>query len=77
MCSWNIHVSISKLTGKTGCMKHAVRNITFSKVPGQDNNISGQPASRHVLFYLNVHLFATVVSLQGIWEVGGRAYTPH
>ena len=27
------------------------------------------------LFYLNAHLFATIVSIQGIWEVGGR-YTP-
>ena len=27
------------------------------------------------LFYLNAHFFATIVSIQGIWEVGGR-YTP-
>ena len=70
--SWNIHFSISKLTGKTEYAKHVVRNITFSKAAG-DDNITGQTASAQVLFYLNVHLFATIVSIQGIWEVGGRA----
>ena len=76
--SWNIHLSISKLTGKTEYAKHVVRNITFSKAAGEDNNITGQAASAQVLFYLNVHLFATIVSIQGIWEVGGRGevYTP-
>ena len=69
--SWNIHLSISKLTGKTEYAKHVVRNITFSKAAGEDNNITGQAASAQVLFYLNVHLFATIVSIQGIWEVGG------
>ena len=68
--SWNIHLSISKLTGKTEYAKHVVRNITFSKAAG-DDNITGQTASAQVLFYLNVHLFATIVSIQGIWEVGG------
>ena len=64
--SWNIHLSISKLTGKTEYAKHVVRNITFSKAAGEDNNITGQAASAQVLFYLNVHLFATIVSIQGI-----------
>ena len=27
--SWNIHLSISKLTGKTEYAKHVVRNITL------------------------------------------------
>ena len=63
--SWNIHLSISKLTGKTEYAKHVVRNITFSKAAG-DDNITGQTASAQVLFYLNVHLFATIVSIQGI-----------
>ena len=67
--SWNIHLSISKLTGKTEYAKHVVRNITFSKAAG-DDNITGQTASAQVLFYLNVHLFATIVSIQGMWEVG-------
>ena len=79
---WNIHLSISiigisilhyqciQLTGKTEYAKHVVRNITFSKAAG-DDNITGQTASAQVLFYLNVHLFATIVSIQGIWEVGG------
>ena len=31
---WNIHLSISKLTGRTEYAKHAVRNITFSKAAG-------------------------------------------
>ena len=78
---WNIHLSISiigisilhyqciQLTGKTEYAKHVVRNITFSKAAG-DDNITGQTASAQVLFYLNVHLFATIVSIQGIWEVG-------
>ena len=72
--SQNIHLSISKLTGKNEYAKHVVRNITFSKAVGQSNNITGQTASKQVLFYLNVHHFATIVSIQGIWEVGGRGY---
>ena len=51
---------------------HVVRNVTFSKAAGQDN-ITGQTASAQVLFYLNVHLFATIVSIQGIWEIEGRS----
>ena len=70
--SWNIHLSISKLTGRTEYAKHAVRNITFSKAAGQEINITGQTASAQVLFYLNVHLFATIVTIEGIWEVGRR-----
>ena len=70
MHSWNIDLSISKLTCKTEYAKHVVRNITFSKAAGQDSNITGQTASAQVLSYLNVHLFATIVSIQGIWEVG-------
>ena len=68
---WNIHLSISKITGKNEYAKHVVQSITFSNAAGQDNNITGQTASAQVLFYLNVHLFATIVSIQGIWEVGG------
>ena len=70
--SWNIHLSISKLTGKTEFAKHLVRNITCSRAAGQDNNMTGQTASEQVLFYLNVHLFATIVSIKRIWEVGSR-----
>ena len=70
--SWNIHVSISKLTGKTESTKHALRNITCSRAAGQDNNITGQTTSEQVLFYLNVHLFPTRVSIKEILEVGGR-----
>ena len=66
--------------GKTEYTKHIVRNITFSEAAGQDKNITGQTASEQVLFYLNVHLFATIVSINGIWEVGDRrgggVYTP-
>ena len=63
-------ISILKLTAKTEYAKHVVRNITFSEATGQDHNITGQTASEQVLFYLNVHLFATIVSIQGMWEVG-------
>ena len=59
------------LLAKTEYAKHVVRNITFSEAAGQDHNVTGQTASEQVLFYLNVHLFATIVSIQGIWEVGG------
>ena len=72
--SWNIHFSISKLIGKTEYAKHVVRNITFSKAAGEDN-ITGQTASAQVLFYLNVHLFATIMSIQGIWDVCIPPYT--
>ena len=34
--------------------------------------MTGQTASKQILFYLNVHLFATIVSIEGVWEVGGR-----
>ena len=74
--SWNIHLNISKLTGKTEYVKHVVLNITFSKAAGQGNNITGQRTSAQVLFYLNVYLFATIVSIQGIWKVGGTGDTP-
>ena len=47
----------------------------MGKTVDQDSNITGQTASAQVLFYLNVHLFATIVSIQAIWQVGGR-YTP-
>ena len=77
MHSWNIDLSISKLTCKTEYAKHVVRNITFSKAAGQDSNITGQTASAQVLSYLNVHLFATIMSIQGIWEVRDwGVYTP-
>ena len=49
--SWNIHLSILKLTGKTEYAKHVVQNITSSKAARQDNNITGQTASAQVLFY--------------------------
>ena len=72
MYSWNIHVSVSKLTGKAEQIKHAVWNMTFFKAEGQDNNVNGQITSQHVLSYLNVHLFATIGSIPGIiWEVEG------
>ena len=59
-------------------MKHAVRKTTFSKAAGQDDNITGQSACQLVLSYLNVHLFATIVSIQWIiWEVEGDEYTLH
>ena len=58
------------LLAKTEYAKHVVRNITFSEAAGQDSNITGQTASEQVLFYLNVHLFDTIVSIHGIWEVG-------
>ena len=73
-----MHLSIPKLTCKTEYARHVVRNITFSKASEQDNNITGQTASAQVLFYLNVQLFATIVSIQGIWKVGYRGGgTPH
>ena len=66
------------LLAKTEYAKHVVRNITFSEAAGQDNNITGQTASEQVLFYLNVQLFATIVSIHGIWEVGDwGVYSPH
>ena len=69
-----MHLSIPKLTGKTEYARHVVRNIAFSKASGKDKNITGQAASAQILFYLNVHVFANIVSIQGIWEVGsGRA----
>ena len=57
--SWNIHHSISKLTGKTEYAKHVVRNVSFSEAADQDN-ITGQTACEQVL-YMGIH---------GIWEVG-------
>ena len=77
--SWNIHLSIPKLTGKTEFAKHLVRNVTCSRAAGQGNNITGQTASEQVLFYLNVHLFDTIVSIKRIWEVGSRVgiHPPH
>ena len=75
--SWNIHLSILKLTGKTEYAKHLVRNITCSRAAGQNNNITDQTASEQVLFYLRVQRFATIVSIKEIWEVGVRGeYTP-
>ena len=66
------------LLAKTEYAKHVVRNITFSEAAGQDNNITGQTASEQVLFYLSVQLFATIVSIHGIWEVGDwGVYSPH
>ena len=56
--------------------KHTVQKIPFSKAAGQDNNIIEQRASQKVLSYLNVHLIATIVIIQGITcKVGGREYT--
>ena len=73
-------IVFQNLLAKTEYAKHVVRNITFSEAAGQDSNITGQTASEQVLFYLNVHLFATIVSINGIWEVGDRwgggVYTP-
>ena len=60
------------LLSKTEYGKHVVQNITFGEAVGQDNNITGQTAFEQILFYLNVHLFATIVSIHGIWEVGNR-----
>ena len=57
-----MHLSIPKLTGKTEYARDVVRNITFSKASGQDN-ITGQTASAQVLFFSNVQLFATIVSI--------------
>ena len=65
-----------KLTGKTEYIKNAVWNISCSKAAGQDNNITGQTGSQQVLLYLNLHLFATIASIQGIWELRGRGFTP-
>ena len=46
--------------------------MTFFKAEGQDNNVNGQITSQHVLSYLNVHLFATIGSIQGIiWDKEG------
>ena len=70
-------IVFQNLLAKTEYAKHVVRNITFSEAAGQDNNITGQTASEQVLFYLNIHFFATIVSIHGIWEVGDRVvYTP-
>ena len=65
-------LEFQNLLAKTEYAKHVVRNITFSEAAGQDNNITGQTASEQILFYLNVHLFATIVSIHGIWDVGDR-----
>ena len=48
--------------------------IAFSKAAGEHSNITGQTASAQVFFYLNVQLFATIVSIQGIWGVGGTVF---
>ena len=55
--SWNIHLSILKLTGKSEYAKHVVRNITSSKAAREDNKITGRTTSAQVLFYFNVHIF--------------------
>ena len=65
-------VEFQNLLAKTEYAENAVQNITFSEAAGQDNNITGQTASEQVLFYLDVHIFATIVSIHGIWEVGDR-----
>ena len=70
-----MHLSIPKLTCQTEHARHVVRNITFIKASEQDN-ITGQTASAQVLFSLNVQLFATIVSIQGIWKVGDRGGYP-
>ena len=64
------------LPTKTEHAKHVVWNITFSEAAHQGNNITGQTASEQVLFDLNVHHFATIVSIYGIWEVGDRGAYP-
>ena len=63
-------LAFQKLLAKTEYAKHVVQNITFEEAVGQDNNITGQTSFEQILFYLNVHLFATIVSIHGIWEVG-------
>ena len=70
-------LEFQNLLAKTEYAKHAVQNITFSEAAGQDNNITWQTASEEILFYLNVHLFVTIVSIDGICEVEDRGvYTP-
>ena len=61
---------------KTKYAKHVVRNNTFCEAAGQDNNIIGQTASEQVLFFWNIHLFATIVRTHGIWEVGYTSPPP-
>ena len=62
MCSWNIHVSVSKLTGKSAA---------FNKAAGQDN-ITKQITLQLVLSYLSVQLFAAMLCIHWIvWEVEG------
>ena len=63
---------LQNLLAKTEYAKHVVQNITFREAAGQDNNMTGPAAFEQILFYLNVHLFATIVSIHGIWEVGNR-----
>ena len=75
--SWSIHLSISNISVKTEYTNRVVQNITFSKDAGQDNNITGQTISEYVLFYFNIHLFATIVSMQGIWEVRSKGVYTH
>ena len=75
-CSRNIHVSVSKLTGKREQLKYAVRNATFSKAAGQEGNMTGHTTSQQILSYLNVHIFATVVSLLGVKGWWGDGIPP-
>ena len=51
--------------------------ITFNKAAVQDNNITGKTGSAKLLSYLNTHLFVTIGSIQGIWEVGVRGRGIH
>ena len=66
-------MAFQNLLVKTKYPKHVIRNITFSEVACQDNDITGQTACEQVL-YMGIH---------GIWEVGdmgiihSRPATPH
>ena len=78
MHSCNIHLSISKLAGKTEYAKYVVRKITFSKVAGQDNKITRQTAFEQVFESTPFCYYREHTGIQGTWEVGSRGvYTPH
>ena len=70
-------LAFQNVLAKNEYAKYVVRKITFSEAAGQDSNITRQAASEQVLFYLNVHIFATIVIIHRIWEVGNMGGIQH
>ena len=71
-----IHLRISKLTSKSEYAKHLLRNITFSKVAGQDNNITGQTAPEQIFERTPFPAIVSTQGYRGHGKQGVGGYTP-